>query len=148
MKTRPMAAAIALACLALVAQRARADEDTKPAPRPPTPSRIKLYGNVAAERDKDGKVTKLTLTSVNRVEYRVALDEIGLKLAAEMDGKRAQVLGTYVVEEGARSLTVQSYGVVQKEDPKKVRDKKPVPKRRVIKTTRPTVRKKTTTKKK
>ena len=102
---------------------------------------------MAAERDKDGKVTKLTLTSVNRVEYRVALDEIGLKLAAEMDGKRAQVLGTYVVEEGARSLTVESYGVMQK-DPKKVSDKKPVPKRRVTKTTRPAVRKKTTTKKK
>lgn len=117
----------AATCLAAAA---RAAETEPPAPRAPAPtrSRASVYGAVQVDKDKAGKITAVRLVTVNKVTYKVDLDENGLKLGEQMDGKRASVLG-YVSGAGeVRPLSVLSFGEIKKdskEQPKRPRQKAP-----------------------
>ena len=121
---------------------------TKPSPgtakTKPSLGSIKIYGHVEAKKDKDGGLVSATLTSVNRVEYQIVLDETGRKLAAEFDGKQAKVIGRSGGPHDARTFTVESYGAIEKE-PKKTVKKKVAP-AKSTKTKKPRPRRSTRTK--
>jgi hypothetical protein len=89
------------------------------APRPPTGprgSRARIYGQVGIQKDTGGKIAAVTVTTVNQIVYKVALDEQGLKLGEQLAGRRATVLG-YMAGTGAvRSLTVIRFAEITKQD--------------------------------
>jgi len=98
----------------LLASAAAPAEEAKP-PQRPSGSRVKLYGQVAAVRDRTGKITAVDLVSINEVTYKVVLDENGKKLGEAMSGKRAAVIGRVSGEGKERSLTVESFSDIKKE---------------------------------
>ena len=132
------------ACLAAAARAAETEPPAAPAAKPkattpasaPTRSRARVYGAVDVDRDKDGKITAVRITSVNKITYKVDLDENGRKLGEQMGGRRASVLG-YVSGTGeVRSLAVQSFGEIKKaskEQPKQKAKKRTTTRKRTTK---------------
>jgi len=101
----------------------------------PSRSRARVYGAVEVDKNKFGKITAVRVVTVNKITYKVALDESGLKLGEQMDSRRASVLG-YVSGTGeVRSLAVQSFGEIKKATEKPPKQKA---------TKRTTTRKRTT----
>ncbi|OGV33415.1 MAG: hypothetical protein A2020_07625 [Lentisphaerae bacterium GWF2_45_14] len=66
-----------------------------------------IVGEVKIEKDKDGKIIKVTVTCVNKDEdeegdvviYLVNLDEKGIELGRENSEKEAEVVGTITRKE-------------------------------------------------
>jgi len=91
----------------------------KKAPRKP-----RIVGTVAVTKEKkDDKeeITAITLTVARKTEsivYNVVLDEKGKGLA-ELDGKRAAVVGTVAEADGKKQLTVESFEESKPRPPKK-----------------------------
>ena len=101
-----------------LARGAEAKQESKPAGQ-----RVKVWGDVATQKDKDNKkITAVTLTSVHGVKYAITLDEAGMKLGQQMDGKRAAVIGWSSGEGMERSFIVESFS-----DPKQDAKKKQSP---------------------
>ena len=141
---RPSRSATLLAiplCLA-AACLASAGEAPKPAKRPPLGS-MTIYGNVEVEKGQAGKVVAVTVTTSNKITYRVALDEAGRALGEAMAGQRAKVVGTPQGDGKTRSLTVHSYGPVREDRKQEIKKKRPAPRKRATtkRTTRTTKRK-------
>ena len=94
----------------------------KPAAGKPAAAAVKeetLKGKVGVVKDKDGKVTEVTLT-VGEVKYMVTLDAEAKKLEA-LDGKEVKATGTVATKGTVKSITVTKFEEVKappKEAPK------------------------------
>ena len=76
-----------------------------------------LKGKVAVVKDKEGKVTEVTLT-VGEVKYMVTLNEEGKKLEA-LDGKEVKATGKVLAKGTVKWLTVEKFEEVKAAAPKK-----------------------------
>ena len=119
---------IPIGCL-LLASAATPAEKARP-PQRSDGSRAKLYGDVKAVKNTTGRITAVTLVSVNKVTYKVTLDENGKKLGEAMSGKKAAVIGRVSGEGAERCLTVESYGEIKKAAKQEEKKTKTPPRRR------------------
>ena len=128
-------------CL-MAAWLASAGEAAKPAKKPPLGS-MTIYGNVEVEKNQAGKIAAVTVTTVNKITYRVVLDETGRGLGEAMAGKWAKIVGTPQGDGQTRSLTVYRYGLPGEDPKEEIKKRRPATRKRATtkRTTRSTKRK-------
>jgi uncharacterized protein YxeA len=76
-----------------------------------------VKGKVGVVKDKDGKVTEITLTAGD-VKYMVTINEEGKKLEA-LAGKEVKATGTVLAKGDVKWLTVTKFEEVKAAAPKK-----------------------------
>ena len=133
---------LAVSLCLMAAWLASAGEEAKPAKRPPLGS-MTIYGNVDVEKSEAGKITAVTVTTINKITYRVVLDETGRGLGDGMAGKWAKIVGTPQGDGQTRNLTVYSYGPASQDRKEEIKKKRPTTRKRATtkRTTRSTKRK-------
>ena len=84
------------------------------APEAEQPKLVKVQGVVNVNKDANDLVTKVTVTTKEKVVYNVKLDEKGLELGKKMTGKEVEVEGT-ISKKGAQEwIIIESYKAVEK----------------------------------
>ena len=102
---------VAMAAIVLSAAIASAEE-AKPAPAP-EPGIVKVVGTVSVARDADNVITGVTLTTQDNVAYSVRLNQKGVELGEQMDGKQAEVNGVVKEKDGRKMINVISFKPVE-----------------------------------
>lgn len=90
----------------------------KPAAGKPAAATVKeetLKGKVGVVKDKEGKVTEVTL-AVGEVKYMVTLNDEGKKLEA-LDGKEVKATGTVATKGTVKWITVTKFEEVKAAPP-------------------------------
>lgn len=88
-------------------------------PETEQPNLVKVQGIVNVTKDANDVITKVTLTTKDKVVYNVVLNLKGLDLGKGMAGKEVEVEGI-VSKEGIQNwIKVQSYKLVEKAPPTK-----------------------------
>jgi hypothetical protein len=80
----------------------------------PEPNSVTLQGSVSVLRDANDVVVSVQLIT-DKVTYEVVLDEKGIALGKEMDGKDVEVQGVVSEKDKQKWLTVQSYKAVEEQ---------------------------------
>jgi hypothetical protein len=84
------------------------------APGAEQPKLVKVQGVVNVNKDANDLVTKVTVTTKEKVVYNVKLDAKGLELGKKMAGKEVEVEGT-ISKKGAQEwIIIESYKAVEK----------------------------------
>jgi hypothetical protein len=108
MKNGIFRAVLAAAALGLFAASLVYAEDA-----PAEPEKVTITGMVSVTRNDDGGITAVMVTT-KEASYMVTLDEKGMKLGEEMEGKEVEVVGVVIEEDEVKWITVESYKEVEK----------------------------------
>jgi hypothetical protein len=79
------------------------------------PKAVKVVqGFVGVNKDANDVITKVTLTTKDKVVYDVVLNAKGLELGKKMASKEVEVEGTISKEAGQETITVMTFKAVEK----------------------------------
>jgi hypothetical protein len=95
------------------------------APGAEQPKLVKVQGVVNVNKDANDLVTKVTITTKEKVVYNVKLDEKGLELGKKMAGKEVEVEGTISTKGAQEWIIIESYKAVEKAPAPKTEPNKP-----------------------
>jgi hypothetical protein len=84
------------------------------APGAEQPKLVKVQGVVNVNKDANDLVTKVTVTTKEKVVYNVRLDAKGLELGKKMAGKEVEVEGTISMKGAQEWIIIESYKAVEK----------------------------------
>ena len=101
-------AVLAAAVLGLFAASVVLGEDA-----PAEPEKVTVTGVVGVTRSDEGDITAVMVTTEDAA-YMVTLDENGMELGEEMEGKEVEVTGVVTEKDDMQWITVESYKEVKK----------------------------------
>ncbi|MFZ0034496.1 MAG: hypothetical protein WAK60_05855 [Sedimentisphaerales bacterium] len=79
------------------------------------PKAVKVVqGFVGVNKDANDVITKVTLTTKDKVVYDVVLNAKGMELGKKMASKEVEVEGTISKEAGQETITVMTFKAVEK----------------------------------
>ena len=77
------------------------------------PNVVTLQGFVSTYVDANGVIESVQLTTDEDITYEVVLDEKGIELGKEMDGKEVEVNGIVTEEDEQKWVKVQSFKALE-----------------------------------